>query len=173
MAKSFPQLKPPISRGKRYSLRTLFIVSGVIAAPFLLLANLRHSVRPEESVASPLYLVLGVAAVVLAAAIGSALGSTPGMVAAAGLAAISWIAVVLLGGVFSKELMAVLPAHIVGSVGTLAVLAYVARSAKMAEDDATHHRLLKLLQAKRDVRSALDFRGKRSPIADDRAPKSD
>jgi hypothetical protein len=173
MAKSLPRLKTQVSRGKRYSLRTLFIVSGVIAVPFLLLANLRHSVRLEESVASPLYLLLGVAGVVLAAAIGSAMDSTPGMVAAAGLAAACWIAVVLLGGVFSKELMAVLPAHIASSVATLAVLAYVARRAKMSDDDETHHRLLKLLQAKRDVRSALDSKNKRSPIADGPAANSE
>ena len=103
MAKSLPQ--PPLrsARGKRFSLRTLFFVSIAIALPFLLLANVQHSTRPEQSVASPMYLMLGIAGVVVAAAIGSALGSKTSMLVAASLAAFCWIGAVVLCGLFSKE----------------------------------------------------------------------
>src|SRR5687768_7406631 len=114
MAKSLPQ--PPLrsARGKRFSLRTLFFVSIAIALPFLLLANVQHSTRPEQSVASPMYLMLGIAGVVVAAAIGSALGSKTSMLVAASLAAFCWIGAVVLCGLFSKELSAALPIHLIG-----------------------------------------------------------
>jgi hypothetical protein len=152
--RSVPQRKSPVSRRKRYSLRTLFFVSGAIAVPFLLMTNLRHSVRPEETVASPLYLLLGIAGVVFAAAIGSALSSRTGMFAAAGLAAFSWIALVCLCGIFSKELMAVLPVHVIFAAASLVVLAAVVWSARQPEVEGPHDMLLKLLTVKHNVRDA-------------------
>jgi hypothetical protein len=153
MVKSLPQQPIQISRRKRYSLRTLFIVSAVIAVPFLVLANLRHSLRPEDSVASPLYLLLGVAGVIVAAGIGSALGSKTGTFAAAGLAAVSWVGAVYLCGLFSNELQAVLPVHVVFAAATVAVLAVIVRS-KTAEDEGPHNKLLRLLRVKHDVQEA-------------------
>lgn len=154
MAKSLPQ--PPLrsARGKRFSLRTLFFVSIAIALPFLLLANVQHSTRPEQSVASPMYLMLGIAGVVVAAAIGSALGSKTSMLVAASLAAFCWIGAVVLCGLFSKELSAALPIHLIGAVTTVAVLAYLAWSAKNSGDVEPQDTLLRLLKAKHDVREA-------------------
>ena len=154
MVKSLPPQPIQASRRNRFSLRTLFIVSALIAIPFLVLANLRHSLRPEDSVASPLYLLLGIAGIIVAAGIGSALGNKAGTFAAAGLAALSWIGAVYLCGLFSKELQSVLPVHVVFAVATVAVLAVIVRSAKTAEDAGPHDKLLRLLRVKRDIQEA-------------------
>lgn len=163
MAKSVPQSQISRSRGRRFSLRTLFIASGVVAVPFLLLANLRNSVRPEESVASPLYLLLGVAGVVFAAAIGSAVANKPGMFTAAGIAACCWIAVAALCSLFSKELKAVLPVHVLGALATLAVLAGVVWAARKPEQEGPHDMLMKLLKVKHDVQEAQQAKQLDSP----------
>jgi hypothetical protein len=134
----------------------------VIAVPFLLLANLRNSVRPEESVASPLYLLLGIGGVVLAAAIGSALGNRPGAFAAAGLAACCWIALALLCSQFSMEFKALLPVHALGAVVTVAVLVGVFWSARKPEEEGPHHMLLRLLKVKYNVQEARQARYNRS-----------
>jgi hypothetical protein len=154
MAKSLPQQKLRIGLGKSYSLRTLFLVSAVIAIPFLLFANLRHNLRPEDSVGSPLYLLLGIGGVVLAAIIGSAVGSRSGMFTAACLAALCWIALVLMGGLFSKELMAVLPVHALCAAAALVVMTVVVRPGKGSNDEGPHEMLLKLLRVKHDVEVA-------------------
>jgi hypothetical protein len=164
MAKSLLPAQNPSSRGKRYSLRTLFFVSVAIAVPFLLVANATHSVRPEQSVASPMYLLLGIGGVVLAAAIGSALGSRTSMLVAACLAAFCWIGAVVLCGLFSKELKGALPIHILGAAITVAALAYVAWSAKKSGDVEPEDTLLRLLKVKHDVREARE--------AKDRKPSS-
>ena len=139
---------------RRFTLRTLFFISAVVAVPFLLLANMRHSQRPEESVASPLYLLFGIAAVVLAAAIGSALGSRTGMYAGAGLAALCWIALVLIGCLFADELKVVLPAHVLCCATTMIILAVVSRPRKDSAEDGPHGNLLRLLSVKHNVREA-------------------
>jgi hypothetical protein len=154
MAKSVQPQPRSVARHSRFSLRTLFIVSGVIAVPFLLLANLQHSARPEQSVASPMYLVLGVAGVVLAAGVGSALADRAGLFAAAGLAALSWIGAVYLCGLFSKELREVLPVHVLAALTTMAVLAAVVWAKKSPEADDPHDHLLRLLQVKHDVQKS-------------------
>jgi len=158
MAKSIPQPQIRRSLGKRFSLRTLFLISGVIAVPFLLLANLRNSVRPEESVASPLYLLLGITGVVFAAAIGSAVGSRAGMFTSASIAAFCWVALMLLCSLFSKELTAVLPVHVLGAVATLAVLAGIVWATRKPEAEGPHDQLLRLLKIKHDVREAQQAR---------------
>ena len=139
---------------RRFTLRTLFFISAVVAVPFLLMANMRHSQRPEESVASPLYLLFGIAAVVLAAAIGSALGSRTGMYAGAGLAALCWIALVLIGCLFADELKVVLPAHVLCCATTMIILAVVSRPRKDSAEDGPHGNLLRLLSVKQNVREA-------------------
>jgi hypothetical protein len=101
----------------------LFFVSVAIAVPFLLVANVLHNARPGDTVGSPLYLLLGIAGVVLAAAIGSAVGGRAGLFTAAGVAAVCWVALVVLCGIFSKEMQAVLPIHVLGSLATVAILA--------------------------------------------------
>lgn len=139
---------------RRFTLRTLFFISAVVAVPFLLMANVRHTQRPEESVASPLYLLLGIAAVVLAAAIGSALGSRTGMYTGAGLAALSWIALVLIGCLYSDELKVVLPVHVLLAAATVTGLAVLSRPRKDAAEDGPHGNLLRLLSVKQIVREA-------------------
>jgi hypothetical protein len=166
MAKSVPQPRMRVPWGNRFSLRTLFFVSGVVAVPFLLFANLRHTVRPEETVASPLYLLLGIAGVVFAAAIGSAVGSKPGLFAAAGFAGLSWIALIALCGIFSQELMAVLPVHVLFAIGTVAVLAVIVWSVKTPEVEGPHDKLLQLLKVKRDVQEAQHARHPDSAAAE-------
>jgi hypothetical protein len=151
MAKSFPQYKVRIGPGKGYSLRTLFLVSAVTAVPFLLVANLRHSQRPEDSVGSPLYLLLGIGGVVVAAAIGGALGNRTGMFAAALLAALCWIALVFMCSIFSAKLMTVLPVHVLCAAATLAVTAAVVWSGKRSKEDGPHEMLLRLLRVKHDI----------------------
>ena len=165
MAKSLPQ--PQVrSRGKRYSLRTLFFVSIVIAVPFLLVANVTHSVQPEQSVASPMYLLLGVGGVVLAAAIGSALGSRTSMLVAACLAAFCWIGAVVLCGLFSKELASALPIHVLGAVITVVILAYVAWSAKKSGEIEPEDTLLRLLRVKHDVRESQQAKERKTRSSD-------
>jgi hypothetical protein len=174
MARAVPQQKIATRSGRRFSLRTLFIVSGVIAVPFLLLANLRGSVRPEETVASPLYLLLGVAGVVFAAAIGSAMAGRPGMFAAAGIAACCWIATAVLCSLFSKELKNVLPVHVLGALATLAVLGGIVWSTKKSEEDGHHDTLLKLLKVKHDVQQSQQAKHPDPPPADPiRNPQSE
>jgi FtsH-binding integral membrane protein len=166
MAKSLSQPQVRSSRGKRYSLRTLFFVSIAIAVPFLLVANVRHSIRPEQSVASPLYLMLGIAGMVLAAAIGSALGSRTSMLVAACLAAFCWIGAVVLCGLFSQELSGALPVHVMGATITVAILAYVAWSAKKSGEIEPEDTLLRLLRVKRDVRESQQAK-ERKPTSPD------
>ena len=101
-----------------------------------------------------MYLMLGIAGVVVAAAIGSALGSKTSMLVAASLAAFCWIGAVILCGLFSKELSAALPIHLIGAVTTVAVLAYLAWSAKNSGDVEPQDTLVRLLKAKHDVREA-------------------
>jgi hypothetical protein len=152
----------------------LFIVSGVIAVPFLLLANLQHTARPEQSVASPMYLMLGVVSVVLAAGVGSALADKFGMFAAAGLAAASWVGAIYLCGLFSKELKEVLPVHVLAAVATVAVLAIVDRWAKQPEASDPHDHLVRLLRVKHDVQESQQARHPDPVPADDpiQNPKS-
>jgi hypothetical protein len=79
MTDSAGHQRPVRAAQGRFTLRTLFIISVAVAVPFLLLANLRNFARPDDSLASPLYLLLGVAGVLFAAVIGNALGRTTGM----------------------------------------------------------------------------------------------
>jgi len=155
MVKSITQSQSPIPSGKRFSLRTVFFVSIAIAVPFLILANLRYSSRPEASVASPVYLLLGVAGVVLAAGVGGALGNKAGLFASAGLAAFCWVGAVYICGLFSNELAAVLPVHIVCAAATVTVLALVVRLGKKSEELEPHKMLLRLLKTKHDVQESL------------------
>ncbi|HEX5103444.1 MAG TPA: hypothetical protein VFV87_06515 [Pirellulaceae bacterium] len=159
MAKSIPA--PPIRTTPkgRYSLRTLFLISGLIALPFLLMANALHQARPDDSIASPLYLALGVGGVVLAAAIGSALGSRAGMLTCAGLAAVGWIALVLVCSEFSQKLASVLPVHVLAAAVTVVVLAFVVRTPKESSEEGPHGMLVKLLKVKRDVQDAGQAQG--------------
>jgi hypothetical protein len=166
MAKSLSQPQVRSSRSKRYSLRTLFFVSIAIAVPFLLVANATHSVRPEQSVASPMYLLLGIGGVVLAAAIGSALGSRTSMLVAACLAAFCWIGAVVLCGLFSKELARALPVHVLGAVISVAILGYIAWTAKKSGDVEPEDTLLRLLKVKHDVREARESKDRKTSSPD-------
>lgn len=134
------------------------------------MANLRHSLRPEESVASPLYLLLGIAGVVLAAAAGSAMGSRAGMFAAACIAAFCWIGLVLICGWFSKELSAVLPAHVIFAGATIVILAVVGWSARESKEEGPHATLLQLLRVKHDVQARQQGKDQNSAPADSSIP---
>src|SRR5262245_54249413 len=96
--------RPMPARQRRFTLRTLFVVSAAVAVPFLLLANLRNAARPDDSLASPLYLLVGVAGVLVSAAIGNALAQKPGMVVTAIAAGLIWIVLVALLSEFSDML---------------------------------------------------------------------
>jgi len=146
---SSPVPGPPRSApGGRYSLRTLFFVSVVIAIPFLLLANTRNFARPDESLGSPLYLIAGVLIVLISAAIGSALGGTKGLLVLAGGAAASWILLVLVCSEFSHTLWRLLPVHALAAIATVAGLAYVVRSRREESGEGPHPVLARLLAVK-------------------------
>ena len=132
----------------RYSLRTLFLVSVAIAVPLLLLANLRNSTRPDDSLASPLYLLLGVAGVLFAAIIGNALGQTRGMLITGVVAGLIWILLVALLSQFSDMLTRQLPVHVVAVVLTVIGLAAAVHRHRESTDDTPHEHLVRLLKAK-------------------------
>jgi hypothetical protein len=143
---------PPSASGRRYSLRSLFFVSLAVAVPFLLVANSRHTARPDDSLASPVYLLVGIACLLASAAIGKALGRNPGMFAAAAAAALCWITLVLVGSTFSDTLWSLLPVHATAAFGTIAVLAALVWSQQRPEPEGPHAMLSRLLQVKSDVR---------------------
>jgi len=138
----------------RFTLRTLFIVSVAIAVPFLLLANLRNFARPDDSLASPLYLLLGVAGVLFAAVIGNAMGRTTGMLITGFVAGMSWILLVALLSQFSDMLTRQLPVHIVAVVLTIIGLAAAVRRHREPTDDTPHEHLVRLLKVKSSLNSA-------------------
>jgi len=142
----------------RYSLRTLFLVSAAIAVPLLLLANLRNSTRPDDSLASPLYLLLGVAGVLFAAIIGNALGRAPGMIITGIAAGLIWILLVALLSQFSDMLTRQLPVHIVAIVLTIVGLAAAVRRHRESTDDTPHEHLVRLLKAKSSLHAAPPFK---------------
>jgi len=138
----------------RFTLRTLFIISVAIAVPFLLLANLRSVARPDDSLASPLYLLLGVAGVLFAAVIGNALGRTPGMLITGIAAGLIWISLVALLSQFSDMLTRQLPVHIVAVVLTIAGLTAAVRRHRESTDDTPHEHLVRLLKVKSSLNNA-------------------
>ena len=147
--------KPSTGGNKgRYSLRTLFIVSVAIAVPLLLLANLRNSTRPDDSLASPLYLLLGVAGVLFAAIIGNALGRTPGMLITGVVAGLIWILLVALLSQFSDMLTQQLPVHVVVVVLTIVGLAAAVHRHRESTDDTAHEHLVRLLKVKSSLHQA-------------------
>jgi hypothetical protein len=115
--------RPAAKQSMRFSLRSLFLVSVMIALPLLLLANLRGNRRLEDSLGSPVYIFAGIAAVVASAAIGSALGHKVGTIATALAAGIAWIALVVLLSGFSVALARLAPGHVAVAVLTVAAIA--------------------------------------------------
>ena len=75
-------------RRSRYSLRTLFIFSLVVAFPFVVFANVRSAYHPEYVLTSPVYLVVCVIGVLAFAAMGDTLGGNSGVVVRCNLARI-------------------------------------------------------------------------------------
>ena len=145
----------PIARiQRRFTLRTLFIISVAIAVPFLLLANLRNAARPDDSLASPLYLLVGVAGVLFSAAIGNALAQRPGMIVTAIAAGLIWILLVALLSEFSDMLTRQLPLHIVAAIATIAGLVAVVHRHRESTDDTPHEHLTRLIEVKRQAHAA-------------------
>lgn len=142
---------PRSAPGGRYSLRTLFLISLVVAIPFLLQANTRSFVRPDESLGSPLYLIAGILLVLFSAAIGSALGGARGLVALAGGAAGSWLLLVLVCSEFSPTLWRLLPVHALAAIATFASLVYVVRSRREEPSEGPHPVLARLLAVKQGL----------------------
>jgi hypothetical protein len=116
--------------------------------PFLLLANLRNATRPDDSLASPLYLIAGVLAVLTCGAIGNALGRTGGMIATAAGAAFIWVALVWICGEFSQTLRTLLPVHAAAAVATVVCLAVIVRSRREPAEEGPHAMLSQLLAVK-------------------------
>lgn len=143
-----PTRPPAAAPRSRYSLRSLFVLSAAVAVPFLLLANLRNATRPDDSLASPLYLIAGVVAVLTCGAIGNALGRTAGMIATAAGAAVIWVALVWLCGEFSGTLRMLLPVHIAAAAATVIGLALVVRSRREPTEEGPHAMLSRLLAVK-------------------------
>jgi len=147
--------RSPIAKRKhRFTLRTLFFVSIAIAVPFLLLANLRSFARPDDSLASPLYLLVGVAGVLVSAAIGNALAQKPGMLVTAAIAGLIWILLVALLSQFSDMLTRQLPVHVVVVVATIASLAAIVQRQRESTDDTRHEHLVRLIQVKKELQDA-------------------
>ena len=146
--------RPKARSQRRFSLRTLFIISAAIAVPFLLLANLRNFARPDDSLASPLYLLVGVAGVLVSAAIGNALAGKPGTLITAVAAGLIWILLVALLSQFSDMLTRQLPVHVVVVVVTIAALAVVVQRHRETTDDTTHEHLARLIQVKKELHDA-------------------
>lgn len=159
----------PTSRNRRrFTLRTLFFVSVAIAVPFLLLANLRSFARPDDSLASPLYLLVGIAGVLVSAAIGNALAGKPGTLITAVAAGLIWILLVALLSQFSDMLTRQLPVHVVVVVATIASLAAVVQRHRDSTDDTTHEHLVRLIQVKRELHDACS--AERATPSDSTAP---
>jgi len=138
----------------KFTLRTLFFVSVALAVPFLLLANLRNAARPDDSLASPLYMLFGVAAMLLFAAIGNALAQTPGMMINACVAGLMWIFLVVLLSDYSAMLARQLPVHVVAVIATLAGLTAAVRWRRESTDDTPHEHLVRLLKVKNSLHDA-------------------
>jgi hypothetical protein len=138
----------------RYSLRTLFLVSVAVALPLLLVANLRFGARPDDSLASPLYLLIGVAGVLVSATIGNALGRVPGMLVTAIAAGLSWILLVALLSQFSQMLTQQLPVHVIAVVLTIGGLVAAVRMHREPNDDTPHEHLARLLEVKSRLHQA-------------------
>jgi hypothetical protein len=147
--------KRPVAKSHpRFTLRTLFFVSVALAVPFLLIANLRNAARPDDSLASPLYMLFGVAAMLIAAAIGKALAHTPGMLINAGIAGVAWISLVVLLSDFSAMLARQLPVHVVAVIATMVGLAAVVHWRRESNDDTLHEHLVRLLKVKSSLHDA-------------------
>ncbi|MCI0359893.1 MAG: hypothetical protein L0211_15560 [Planctomycetaceae bacterium] len=141
--------KRPIAKSqRRFTLRTLFFVSIALAVPFLLFANLRNVARPDDSLASPLYLLFGVAAILIAAAIGNALANRTGMFVTACTAGLMWILLVVLLSDFSAMLARQLPVHIIAVIATIGGLAAAVHRHRESTDDTPHEHLVRLLKVK-------------------------
>jgi hypothetical protein len=150
---------------RRYTLRSLFVLSAAIAVPFLLLANLRNATRPDDSLASPLYLIAGVLAVLTCGAIGNALGRTAGMIATATGAALIWIALVWLCGEFSGTLRTLLPVHVAAAAATVIGLAMVVRSRREPTEEGPHAMLSRLLAVKSGLKHQPPTQEREPPAA--------
>jgi Na+/melibiose symporter-like transporter len=148
--------KPPAAVSqRRFTLRTLFIVSVALAVPFLLMANLRNAARPDDSLASPLYLLFGVAAILIAAAIGNALAHRLGTIVTACAAGLLWILLVALLSQFSDMLSRQLPVHIVVVIVTIAGVAAAIYRQRESTDDTPHEHLVRLLKVKSSLHEAV------------------
>ncbi len=164
--------RPPIPKShRRFTLRTLFFVSVAIAVPFLLLANLRNFARPDDSLASPLYLLVGIAGVLVSAAIGNALAGKPGTLITAVAAGLIWILLVALLSQFSDMLTKQLPVHIVVVVATIAGLAAIVQRQRESTDDTTHEHLARLIQVKKELHDACS--AEHATPSDSTAPHGD
>jgi hypothetical protein len=137
---------------RAYTLRSLFFVSLFAAVPFLLLANIRSQSRPDDSLASPLYLAVGVAAVLIAAAIGNAAGRTVGLFVLAGAAGLTWVTLVAVCSEFSHTLRTLLPVHIAAATATVLGLVAIVRRHRETGGEGTHEMLVQLLKVKESVR---------------------
>ena len=156
------------NRRRSFGLRALFGISVLLAIPFLVLANLVRESRPEDSIASPAYLVLGILGVLFFAAIGNALGGTKGTIAAAIIAGTTWLGVLLLGIEFSEELLIVLPLHLLALVTTITIITVVALRQKEGTGGASHETMQELIEVKRRVKTELQ-----PPARDTKASSND
>jgi hypothetical protein len=134
----------------------LFVVSVCLAAPLLVPANMITDSRPEDSVASPVYLVLGVLGLLLFAMIGNALGDTAGTIAATLIAGAVWLGAVLLGSEFSEPLLMQLPLHVITIVTTVICISVIA----IRREEVPHYEIDETIQqlgeVKRSVRTQLE-----------------
>ncbi len=135
-----------------FTLRSLFFVSLLVAVPFLLLANLRSQSRPDDSLASPLYLAVGVVAVLISAAIGNAVGNTRGLFVLASATGLIWVMLVALCSEFSNTLRMLVPAHVAPATATVLSLAAIVRRHRDTPGDGPHPMLQRLLKVKSGLR---------------------
>ena len=150
-----PAARRKAATRQKFTLRTLFFVSAAIALPFLLIANFRSAARPDDSLASPVYLLAGVAAVLVSAVIGNALGRTTGMLVTGSIAAFCWILFVAMLSQFSSMLSQQLPVHMAVTILTVIALGAAAYQHREPADDSIHEHLTRLLKVKGDLHSHL------------------
>jgi hypothetical protein len=172
MAASGSSRQPAAAPGGRYSLRTLFVTSAAVAVPFLLLANLRNAARPDDSLPSPLYLIAGVVTVLVCAAIGNALGRTPGLAGMAVGAAVIWAALVWICSEFSPKLKTLLPVHVAAAAATVVCLVVWVRKHREPTDEGPHPMLARLLAVKSGLKPHPPEEAVKSPTDNREEPKS-
>lgn len=111
--------QPAGFRGKRFSIRTLFAISFFLIAPFLLVAMLSISAEGEKNAASPMFLFFGVIGLLGFAAVGSAVGSRPGLICAIAIGLAVWLGIFAVAYIASDPLIKNFPLHVLAMLGTV------------------------------------------------------